>query len=237
LKRILALFFVASFAVLANDNSAILTQPFPIQKVSVQKLKADIIAVARQHSTDTESGAEVRRILDPLIAELVASAPERTERQKLPDTVGAWQQIWTDGVQIFVGPAPGHFDLAEIFQVVAPDGYYYNIGRYVRPGGDWTVFLRGEYSVEADSLSVSFTKYVYGEGWLYADSDFLLQTFRAEAGAFDGQLFNPPPSANPIGAPQLSLANIYVDDSLRILKAGSGEGSSIFVLVRVGSRQ
>ena len=65
---------------------------------------------------------------------------------------------------------------------------------------------------------------------------FLTQAFRAEAGAFDEQQVVLPPNENPIGAPQLSISNIYVDDDFRILQAGAGAGSSIFVLVRVGSR-
>jgi hypothetical protein len=218
-------------------GQGILTQPFPVADPNVERLKNEIIRISRQHTTDVNTVSAVRRQLNPLIKELVESVPSRTETEKLPQTVGAWQQLWTDGVQIFVGPAPGQYDLSEVFQVVAPDGYYYNIGRYVMPGIDLTVFLRGAYKVGTNTLQVNFTKYVYGKGWLYSDSDFLLQTFRAEAGAFDSQPFNPPPDANPIGAPQLELSDIYVDDDLRILEAGSGQGSSIFVLLRVGSRR
>jgi hypothetical protein len=127
-----------AICLIASEGNAfaqsILTQPFPVVDPDVQKLKNEIIRISRQHTTDVDTVTAVRRKLNPLIEALVESVPSRTETEKLPQTVGAWQQIWTDGVQIFVGPAPGQYDLSEIFQVVAPDGYYYNIGRYVMPG-------------------------------------------------------------------------------------------------------
>lgn len=214
----------------------VFTQPELVADTRVQQLKQQILQLTLTNEAKTTNVKRVRKALDPLIADLTSLVPARTEQEKLVQVVGAWQQVWTDGIEIFQGPKPGQYDLSSIFQVVFPNGYYYNIGRYQRPGIDWTVFLRGAFTVQPQALSVSFTKYVYGNGWLFTGSDVILQALRAEAGAFDAQNFNPPPEGNPIGLPQLPLANVYVDNDFRILQAGSGQMSSIFVLVRVGSR-
>lgn len=210
------------------------TQPEQVLDTRVQQLKQQILQITLNAEAKTRNVAQVRKTLDPLIAELVSLVPSRTEGEKLVQVIGAWQQVWTDGVEIFQGPQPGRFDLSDVFQVVFPNGYYYNIARYQRPGIDWTVFIRGSFVVQPESLNVTFTKYVYGNGWLFTGSDLLYQALRAEAGAFDAQPFNPP--NNPVGLPQLPLSNIYVDNDFRLLQAGSGPRSSLFVLVRVGSR-
>lgn len=215
-------------------RAQIFTQPEPIADTRVQQLKQQILQIALTNEGKTANVAKVRKTLDPFIAELVSLVPNRTEPEKLAQVVGAWQQVWTDGVEIFEGPPPGKFDFSDIFQIVFPSGYYYNIGRYQRSGIDWTVFLRGSFIAQPESLNVTFTKYVYGSGWLFTGSDLIYQALRAEAGVFDKQPFNPP--NNPIGLPQLALSNIYVDNDFRLLQAGSGPMSSLFVLVRVGSR-
>lgn len=161
-----ALLLAISNPVLLPAQEKVLTQPEPLTDTAIQEVKQQIIIIARRNTERTSNASSIRRKLDPLISLLVAAAPRRSEAEKLPLVVGAWQELWTDGAsQIYVGPAPGSFDLAQIYQVVTPNNYYYNIGRYRRPGmEDLTVFLRGEYSVETSALQVNFTKYVFGVG-------------------------------------------------------------------------
>ncbi|MNJ93236.1 PAP_fibrillin [compost metagenome] len=203
----------------------------PNKKDAVEDLKTQILQIASaaqgEYDSDDNDPA-VRAQLDPLVDQLVALVPARTEAEKFVDVVGAWQQVWADGP----GGPPGMGPLAaDVFQVVFPDKYYWNVAKNKVRDIMTMGFLRGKFDVEADSLKIEFTKAVFDPGWVAPGTDVNTLAMRAEVGAYDG---NPQtPGTSPIGKKGF-LANVYVDEDMRICRGGGEEfgGTYLYILTR-----
>ena len=166
----------------------------------------------------------VRAKLDPLVDELVSLVPKRTEAEKLPDVLGVWYQVWSDGP----GAPKGQGALADsIYQVVFPEGYYWNIGRDQFGQTKSMGFLRGKFTVADDALQIEFTKAVTNPEWLFSSPISL--AMKAELGVFNDS----PPGTAPIGKKGF-LQNVYVDEYIRICRGGGDEfgGTYLYILER-----
>lgn len=229
--KFLAALVVAAAPALVSAQDLIPTNPpYPVS-AEQRSLKARILKIAYANQTRTDNTAAVRAQLDPLIHELVAITPPRSEPEKLYQVLGAWYQVWTDAP--FVQPTPfGSYDLTKSYQVVF-NGYYWNVSTYLPTDGPRvTQFLRGEFGVTQRALEpVKFTTDVYGIGEVPPKADVLTYAIRAESGEYDAQ---PTPGPSPVGLPQLPLINVYVDDNVRLVTSlldGKPAGS-LFVLLR-----
>ncbi|QLY26628.1 PAP/fibrillin family protein [Bdellovibrio sp. KM01] len=196
----------------------------------VTELKQQILEIshAAQGEYDgDDNSAEVRAQLDPLVTELVSLVPARTETEKLPQVVGSWQQVWSDGPG---GGVPGAGALANaVFQVVFPDGYYWNVAKNKFAGIEAMGFLRGKFAIDTDKLNIEFTKSVGSPKWVAAGTESYLLAMRAEVGTYDKI-----PTPGPIGKKGF-LANTYVDEDIRICTGGGddfGTGTYLYVLER-----
>jgi NAD(P)-dependent dehydrogenase (short-subunit alcohol dehydrogenase family) len=99
------------------------------QKLSpaeLAKTKAALRKLSNDNMRRSDNFAQVRTQADPLVAKLAGHFGTRTAKQKLPLVTGAWRQLWSD----YPYPMNGFnkMDPAQVYQVVTPDGYYYNIG-------------------------------------------------------------------------------------------------------------
>ena len=173
--------------------------------------------------SQVDNQVQVRAELQPLVTELIACSPERTEAEKLHQVVGGWYSLWSD---MRFGP---FVDYSQVYQVVDADGFYYNISKNVAPFGVFTNYLRGAFADSGSFLRIEFTRSIAVNGWLAAGLSLTDLSDGVESGAING----PDTPNGPIGV-QGNLKNAFVDDQLRIVIGRSdGEPSdSIFVLVR-----
>ncbi|MFN0106469.1 MAG: hypothetical protein ACKV2U_30805 [Bryobacteraceae bacterium] len=223
-------------SLLVTANAQVQTRPpYPVG-AQAQSLKQQIIQICLANQTRTDNWPEVRAQLDPLIAQLTAITPPRTEPEKLYQVAGNWYQVWSDAP--FYRPTRAFsIDLKTVYQVVFP-GYYYNVSAIVPTDGSgpFTGFLKGVYKVNTNSLQPLFTKYVYGIGVIPPGADITTYAMWAEAGLYDSQ---PAPFFSPSLVPLESpLLNQYVDYDFRILTnppGGNGAKPAIFVLVRANT--
>lgn len=229
--KFLAALVVAALPALAFAQERIPTNPpYPVS-AEQRSLKEQILRIAFANQTRTDNTAAVRAQLDPLVHELVAITPPRTEPEKLYQVLGGWYQVWSDAP--FLQPTPfGSYDLTKAYQVVF-NGYYWNVSSFVPTVGPRaTQFLRGEFGVTQRALEpVKFTTDVFGIGEVPAKADVLTYAIRAESGEYDAQ---PTLAPSPVGLPQLPLINVYVDDNVRLVTSlldGKPAGS-LFVLLR-----
>ncbi|WP_413560657.1 PAP/fibrillin family protein [Bdellovibrio sp. HCB209] len=197
----------------------------------IEELKQQILEISRNAQGEydgDDNDPAVRAELDPLVDELVSLVPVRSETEKLPQVVGSWQQVWSDGPG--GGPAgSGGALAAAVFQVVFPDGYYWNVAKNTIAGVNSMGFLRGKFAIDTDKLNIEFTKSVGSPGWVSEGTESYMLAMRAEVGAYDIV-----PTPGPIGKKGF-LANTYVDEDIRICRGGGddfGTGTYLYVLVR-----
>jgi hypothetical protein len=200
-----------------------------LRALKIKLLKQAILSVsgaARGRCDGDDNYPEVAAVLNRLTTELVGLAPQGTESDRLPRVAGGWKQVWAD----LGSSSPLCISATDIYQVVSPQGYYWNISKNILPSGQEALgLLRGKYSVTPDFLAIEFTRLAFSPVLPPSGTNLIELANRAEAGAFPAL----PPNF-PVGL-RGQLKNAYVDDTLRIVTGRDerpGAPSSIFVLVR-----
>jgi hypothetical protein len=203
--------------------------------VRVSELKALIEQIALENQARIDNFAEVRSALDPLVDELVAAAEPLSFEESKALKVGAWQQLWTDDADdLRANNAFQKVDRSQTYQVVFPNGVFYNLSELQTPLGRFSGFLRGTYSEAAPLFLITFTDLQIKRGQLGMGLYDLVG--RVEDGAERG-LFRLPGNQRypdgPIGA-EGDIDTVFIDDELRIdIGRNLADGvKDLFVLVR-----
>ncbi len=213
-------------------------------RLSVQELaatKARLRAICNPNMTRTDNLDAVRADVDPIVEKLARHFGKRTAAQKLPLVAGAWRQIWSD----FPYPMAPFvtMDLAQVYQVVSPDGHYWNLGDSRALGFiGITGVLRGRYELDGARLNIAFTDSGFRFGRLAAGADLVDYARDLEEG---DKTYLGLPGGGPVGISG-TLETVYVDGDLRIDRGTQDEvrnddgsvkrpaiGSKLFILDRV----
>lgn len=202
----------------------------------VAELKDQIQQIALENQERIDNFEAVRATLDPLVNELVDTAEPLSFEKSSALKAGAWQQLWTDDLDdLRANNAFQTVDRSETYQVVFPNGVFYNLSELQTPLGRFSGFLRGTYS-EADPLIlITFTDLQIKRGKLGTGLFDLVS--RIERGDERG-LFRLPGNQQypdgPIGA-EGDIDTVFIDDALRIdVGQNLADGvKDLFVLVRI----
>ncbi len=149
---------MASNALAATESAT--TQPAVVQ------LKNDIVRLAQSYAGQGDPDFSKQASFQPLIDSLLALRPQAPVSQRIATIAGPWQQIWGPynyrGSERTVDPELG---VNEIYQVVLPNGIYYNVTPLYDRGDrsrERIALLRGEYrfdDTQSNVLLVRFVRY------------------------------------------------------------------------------
>jgi hypothetical protein len=224
------------FKMLADAQSA--------PDASVAELRARILALAREYAGQGDPDRTKQQSFEPLIAALLTANPQQPVAERLPRLAGVWRQVWGPytyrGDDRGVDPALG---TEEIFQVIFPAGYYYNIAPLYRGENrakERIACLRGEYRIAPDNptwLRVRFTRYPGADGRPSTPANLWELAPLAEQGKLPRPIAIVPTWIVRLFFGGGVLREVYTDDTLR-LTYGSDDGSTardyLYVLERVG---
>ncbi len=198
------------------ETTALGTQQQKLGDVRVESLKTELLDIAFANIDREDNLEEVRERVEPIIRDLAGVFGSPPVEQILPKLAGAWRQIWSDFP--YRGTPGVQDDNRQVYQVVSPNGYYYNLGNQLRPGaGPLTGVLRGAYDLEPDQLRIRFTRLGFRFGHLDPTrvlSDFAedLESGREDIRPVPGEGLAPNGPVNIYG----TLKTLYIDDELRI---------------------
>ncbi len=187
-----------------------------------EELIEQIIDIAKANTGKVDQAEETEEEIQPLIDALLEITPERSEAEKSSQVAGAWRNLWSNTA---FGPGTNY---DQVYQIVSTEGYYYNVSETKLGRLSFTSFLRGEYVDEGTQLGIRFTSNAIRYGFYPAGTALVTLTTDFEKG--DIPSINVP---GPIGVTG-DLANVYVDDKLRIV-VGAQDGQEdrdIFILER-----
>ena len=126
--------------------------------------KQQLIAKATDFKGQSDPDRSKQQAMEVLVKQLLVDCPPAPLAQRLPLISGAWQQVW--GPYTYRDRSRGvdkTLDPNNIYQVVFPEGFYYNVSPDRDSEGkskNRTVLLRGEYRLDEKDptrLSVKFT--------------------------------------------------------------------------------
>ncbi len=158
MKTLNALLVVTALVVSASSASA--------ASRNIAELKSQILQLAKSYEGQGDPDRSLQKTLDVLVAELVARSPMPPVRERISLVSGVWKQVWGPyDYRDDKGGVDPTLGFSEIYQVVFPEGYYYNVAPYY-PNGDQTKeqigYLRGEFALDPTDdkgLVVRFTRY------------------------------------------------------------------------------
>lgn len=175
-------------------------------------LKSEIVSVARSYAGQDDKLVEARTTLDPLVKAIAKYNVEKTAADQLPLLVGAWKEIWSDERE----PAPPGFaiDRLQVYQVIDPNGFFYNFADTTTPFGPGVGILRGKYEPRSGvALNIEFTASKFRTESLAPGAN--LVDLVASVEAEGPSTASPDKPQGPVGVKGI-LENVYVDQDLRV---------------------
>jgi hypothetical protein len=199
---------------------------------AVPMLKAQILQLAKSYQGQADPDGSKKRSFDGLISKLLELTPQKTTAEKASNAVGAWHQIWGPYDKNSSAKKSSVLDPKSIYQVIAPNGFYTNVGVYHLGSLKVIGILKGKYQVDADQISIQFVE--NGLLWQKLPAGYTLADLPALHDQNKIKVLDFPASWPPVGI-KGSLHEIYSDETLR-LTVGVQEGQAgetLYVLERV----
>jgi hypothetical protein len=209
----------------------------------VSMIKSEIVSLAKSFAGQGDPDFSKQKAFDPLIKKLLLTNPQSPLKDRLPVLFGAWKQIW--GPYDYSGNKRGvdpEIGVDEIYQVVFPGGYYYNVTPLYK-GGDRTreriALLRGEFKldpVDPDVLLVRFTRYPGLSGRPQSGPDLPGLPRLIEEGKLQSDISIVPTWIVRLFFGAGALREVYTDADLRILYGADSnrfKSPALYIMTRV----
>lgn len=220
----------------------VLLQPTLAQQNDVQSIKSEILNLASSFQGQGDPDGTKQHQLNRLVRNLLRAAPQPSAYERRQLIAGVWRQVWgsydyrNDGRG--VDPELG---TDEIYQVISPKGYYYNVSYSYRNGdrsNERIGLLRGEYKFERktkNALRVRFTDFPGVDRRIPGRQIWELAEL-AETNQLDHRITIVPSWLVRLFFSSGTLREVYTDENLRITYGSKGkkmENEFIYIMTRV----
>jgi hypothetical protein len=135
--------------------------------MTVEELKAELVLRASKYTGQGDPDFKIQNELEPFVNRMLELNPQPPVKERLTLLHGVWKQVWGPydyrNDDRSVDPSLG---VNEIYQVVDPDGFYYNVSPNYKNGNRNKVrinYLKGQYrpsKTNPNGLDVKFVKFL-----------------------------------------------------------------------------
>lgn len=212
-----------------------------IREMSLDELKVELVNRASKYTGQGDPDFKIQNELEPIVKRMLELSPQPPVKDRLPLLYGVWKQVWGPydyqnddrGVDPSIEPK-------EIYQVIDPEGFYYNVSPSYKNGDrnkERINYLKGQYrlsEVNPNGLNVKFRKF---PGMKKRPLDRPIYDFvkEAEEGTLPNQVTIVPTFIVRLFFGGGTLVEVYTDSTMRILY-GSNEDefkkNYLYVMVR-----
>jgi hypothetical protein len=138
-----------------------------LKSMTLEELKSELVTRASKYTGKGDPDFKIQNELEPFVNQILALNPQLPVRDRLPLLFGVWKQVWGPydyqnddrGVDPSIAPE-------EIYQVIDPDGFYYNVSPDYKNGDrrkERINYLKGQYKLSKtnpNGLDVKFRKFL-----------------------------------------------------------------------------
>ena len=209
--------------------------------MTLEELKTELVTRAAKYTGKGDPDFKIQNELEPFVKRMIELNPQPPVKDRLSLIYGVWKQIWgpydykNDDRQ--VDPTLG---VNEIYQVVDPDGFYYNVSPNYKKGNpkkEKINYLKGQYRLSKtnpNGLDVKFRKF---PGMSKRPTDRAIYDFvnEAEDGTLPNQITIVPTFIVRLFFGGGTLVEVYTDETIRILYASNKDEFKrgyLYVMVR-----
>ena len=228
--------FILAIALLSSS------QIFANHYEDINVLKQNIVSTALKYQGLGDPDFKIQKELELLVNKLLVLNPQKKVSDRLPLLFGVWKQVW--GPYEYrkndrsVDPT---LDAKEIYQVISPEGFYYNVSPNLDPKTKKEKninYLKGQYALSSkDSigLDVKFVKFI---GMKERPSEKAIYKYvdEAERDQLPTQITVVPKPIVKIFFGGGTLREVYTDENLRILYGSNGKefkNQYLYVMTKV----
>lgn len=194
-----------------------------------EELKTTILKVAKSYEGQEDRDGSKEARLEALVQELESVIPKLSIQEKAQKIFGSWRQVYGPYSEKADGTIPKGFDTSSVYQIVSPEGFYYNVARVKFLGIDSIILLKGKYEILENGIKATFTK---NSLYFKKVTNKNLPTLPLKLEAGEIKVVNLPKSLPPVGTSGM-LKEVYADKDIRILRGESPtytKGSAILIM-------
>ncbi|MFZ4715431.1 MAG: hypothetical protein ACOYL6_17030 [Bacteriovoracaceae bacterium] len=217
-------------------------QTFANNYEDIKVLKELIVKTAGKYQGLGDPDFKIQNELEPLVNKLLTLQPQTTVINRLPLIFGVWKQVWGPyeyrkndrSVDPTLNPK-------EIYQVVSPEGFYYNVSPNLDPKGRKEKninYLKGKYVLskkDPNGLDVKFVKFI-GMKTRPTEKAIYQYVEEAERNQLPTQITIVPKLIVKLFFGGGTLREIYTDEDLRILYGSNNKefkNQYLYIMTRV----
>jgi hypothetical protein len=208
---------------------------------TLEELKIELVQRASKYTGLGDPDFKIQNELEPLVKRILELNPQPPVKDRLPLLYGVWKQVW--GPYDYQGNDRGvdpSIEPKEIYQVIDPDGFYYNVSPSYKNGDrkkERINYLKGQYRLSAknpNGLDVKFRKFpgMKKRPDVRPIYDFVKE---AEDGTLPNQITIVPTFIVRLFFGGGTLVEVYTDSNLRILYGSNDDefkNKYLYVMIR-----
>jgi hypothetical protein len=198
------------------------------QDVRVLEIKKEIISMAKSFEGKPDVDGKLQSALEEKVEQLEKIIPYSTMEEKASKIVGAWRQVFGPYSKKADGKIPSSSVTDHIYQVILPNGYFYNVALAEGLGLKAVILLKGKYVVDAESIKATFVRNSLLFKNLPSDESYYLLPEKLEKNEI--KVIDLPKSIPPVGTTG-ELLEVYADSEIRILRGKSPTFKKVALLI------
>ena len=185
--------------------------------VRVTELKNEIMTMARSYEGKPDTEGKLQNALEDKVQQLERIIPYLSMSERAQKIVGEWRQVFGPYSKDADGKVPGSSVTEHIYQVIFPNGFFYNVALAKIAGVKSVVLLKGKYNVTNDAVEALFVKNSVMVTNLPTTKFYELPA-KLERGEI--KVISLPDALPPVGT-KGQLIEVYADKEIRILRGKS----------------
>lgn len=180
----------------------------------IKDLRDEVVSLARTYEGKSDLDGKLQQEIELKVQELERVLPNLTMQEKAAKIAGPWRQVFGPYSATGDGKIPFGTDTANIYQIIFPEGFFYNVAVSKVSGLRAVILLKGEYKVTDEAIEGVFVRNSVLVRGIPSERLFELPA-QLEAGTL--RPVHLPRSLKPVGLGG-QLLEVYADDEIRILR-------------------
>lgn len=197
----------------------------------VTELKAEIMKLARTSEGKMDVDGKLQAALEVKVQDLEKITPFQTMKEKAKKILGPWRQVFGPYSATGDGTIPFGSRTDKIFQIIFPQGIFYNVALFEKARVKVVFLLKGEYKVTDEAIDGTFVR---NSLVIRNINEAILATLPAKLESRELGAIHLPKSVPPVGQGG-QLYEVYADEEIRILRGMTPQFKrpALYVMERV----
>jgi hypothetical protein len=200
----------------------------------VSELKSDIMTLARASEGKPDLDGKLQAALEEKVQDLEKIIPFETSSEKAKKIIGPWRQVFGPYSATGDGSIPFGSRTDKIYQIIYPQGMFYNVALFEKAGVKLVFLLKGEYKITDEAIDGLFVR-----NSIIAKNVSEEGLFNLPAKVEDGSLSatHLPRQLPPVGQGG-KLFEVYADKDIRILRGQTPQFKrpALYIMERSGDK-